>query len=92
LLYQFLAVGIEAKPPKQECSAKLRIRIGQVVNDNDERAIERIQSLAAIVNLENIFLQAKVLKLRNRLWILHNVIPSCLRYNSYKDGLRSVQC
>ncbi len=36
------AVGIESKTPEQNCSAKLGIRIGQVVNDNDERAIERI--------------------------------------------------
>src|SRR5713101_9916096 len=82
LFYQRLAVGIESKTPEQNCSAKLRIRIGQIVNDNDEWAIEPIQTLAAIVNLENIFLQTEVLKLRNRLWILHDVIPGRFGNNS----------
>src|SRR6266478_10049777 len=51
----------------------------------------RVQSRAVVLNLEDIFLQAKVSKLRNRLWILHDIIPRRLWYNSNKHRLGGEQ-
>ena len=43
-----------------------------------------------VLNLEDILLQAKVLKPRNRLGILHGIVPCALRYNSNEYWLRGM--